>query len=548
MDMVHSIPADKLRKIIVFVESEDIQLVLVQKHGLSIYRWKHYYSAESIELLEVVDTSTMGHHINLSDLNQIEKLSIGDHQNCLLFGGYRSTSIYCLIGRKFLLWQVMKHNDTSSPFAWSFIRSPFELNDDDQALDLLVFNAVQTFEFYLPDSADRFSLVSTSHRHSNCRPDISIALVGTSSAGSAMILQTCSVDSGVTYLRGYQLDLNEYATGNSGRQPETDSLIGSISEIDWLLEQINAVADVEALLDNLVYVDDDFTTDGTVFVEEFAYDSAVSDLARFVVVEEAADETDGGNVSPGQVQDKVNQLADDAQTFAREIPDLIYPTNSSNYLTGGLTFTSSEVLVEDANLPTVYTSTINGGIWGDFVSSVWLYSADQTIDHDLEIANVLANNIDTGPYEVGGVLPSDWVLLPNISLNGMVSFENLEVLGNIVILDDNQLNGVNVADIVNRNGDGRVDGNKKFTSMSVGSVMEAPLVNDKDFSDWFQSVALANSPERQVWTGNVDVVGPVEVAGELMCKSINGIPLPQLPDLLVTQNSDQVIHGELVAQ
>ena len=107
MDMVHSIPADKLRKIIVFVESEDIQLVLVQKHGLSIYRWKHYYSAESIELLEVVDTSTMGNRINLPDLNQIKKLSIGDHKNCLLFGGYRSTSIYCLIGRKFLLWQVM---------------------------------------------------------------------------------------------------------------------------------------------------------------------------------------------------------------------------------------------------------------------------------------------------------------------------------------------------------------------------------------------------------------------------------------------------------
>ena len=111
------------------------------------------------------------------------------------------------------------------------------------------------------------------------------------------------------------------------------------------------------------------------------------------------------------------------------------------------------------------------------MSGVLRYSIDQDIDHDLTVDQVVAKNLTTNST-IGGMDPSKWLLSSGGTLSGAVTFQDVDVDGDVHV-KDNRVNGIDMKNVLTKNETKlTIAGEKRFRQIFVREETTAPLVND----------------------------------------------------------------------
>ena len=222
------------------------------------------------------------------------------------------------------------------------------------------------------------------------------------------------------------------------------------------------------------------------------------------------------------------------------------------------------VTVDKVMLPSVTIGTLNNQDLAGFVQQALSYSSrNQTIDHDILIGNVVAENVTVGS-SIGGSNPSRWLLGTGGLITGSVSFDSL-IVGGIVTIGS--INNVNLDYVLTKNvSKWTVKGEKHFAAIQVQDEVSVDLVNkvcnfgcylpsfqcyriilflQVPFRDWVGSLLLKESVLVQHLTGFVHLIGPVNVTGHFDSDSVNGINVSDLSESIVLKDSHhQVINGK----
>lgn len=135
---------------------------------------------------------------------------------------------------------------------------------------------------------------------------------------------------------------------------------------------------------------------------------------------------------------------------------------------------------DEVRLPSAFVTTLNGRVWNEFLNDTLRYSTNQTINNDVTIGEVKAEEVSVGST-IGDSLPSRWFLKTGGELTGQTAFASLEVRGSLDV-GKHLINGVAMEDAIINNGSQIVvQGLKTFAAIEVKNNLTADTVNQVSF-------------------------------------------------------------------